>query len=642
MRFRRNAGLAALATAAIAVATLAAGPSGASRSQTVSLSSSTEIDNGQRVVVSWAGFSRSTPEHRGAVLISQCAESPRSIAHDCSSGLLGRSDADGAGTTFLTLATGTLTSIDGTPFTCSAAQACSVLAYEDPNAPLDGPGATKSAKAPVAFARSADDCPLNVARLQGTGAESASKALGAWSTRLCQAPSSIDLAYSQTDSSDGKAAFIGAGGAPRPDYAATSIPFSPEERAQLQKRGLGYRYSPVAISGTVLAFRAFDRSTGQPITKLTLTPSQIAHIFNGSRYSMPVAASDQESQDILDQNPGVSFFGNLLPLGRLDAASSTWDLTSFLLANAPSAWQETPPWVAGRTGHDGHSPLQADYARPTEYLPDGLQQQGVSGLLLNGAAAVGQTLSGRGSFGDSPTTVMIGYMDASTAAFYGLPTVCIQMDPSWRTDGHQCVSADKDSFAAGAAAATPYTDGTYLPSLTPSDPAAWPMTTVSYLITPTGLKDPQRASWLRSLLTYSASDGQRPGTLPEAYAPITQAMVLSVAQAADVIDKDVPFPAAAVPISAASSGGPPIQPLSMGAGMGGLSSGGSSAAAPSAKGEQGLGRIKPVHYAPAGAVLSAHSSPWLLLGLAAFVLAGLLLAPWGRRGARAAEAEEER
>ena len=617
---------AVLACALAAPLSLLAVPSGAGSSASLSLSASTNLGSGQRVTATWAGFPPSTNHRRQAVLLSECIANPTSVAHDCTPGILGRSDATGAGTSFVTISTGAITAGDGSQFTCGSGTDCSVVAYVDTTSPLSGAGAQISATTSIGFAPSASDCPLNTARVQGVGAEGVFRAMNAWSTRLCQAPSSLDVGYSLSDSADGKKAFIDQTVIPRPDFTATSIPFSTEERAALQKEGQGYRYSPVSLSGTVLAFRAFDRLTGQPLTHLTLTPSQIAHIFNGTRYAMPVAGSDPESQDILDLNPGTAFYGNLLPLGRLDASASTVDLTRFLLANASAAWQETPPWVAGRVGRDGTSPLQQDYTHPTDYLPDGLQQQGVSGLLLDGADALGIALSGNGSFGASPTTVMLSYMDASTAQYYGLPTVCIQMDPSWRSSGRPCVSATPDAFRAGIAAATPYTDGTYVTNVAPSDPAAWPMTSVGYLVTPTGLKDTARAASLRSMLTYAASDGQGASVLPPSYAPITPAMTLAVAQAADVIDKAVPFPAEPTVISATPASTPTFTPSS--SFNPSLSQPLAASSLPASTSQaHDVPKASPIHYAAAGATLSSHHSPWLLLALALFVGAGLLLAP---------------
>ena len=161
----------------------------------------------------------------------------------------------------------------------------------------------------------------------------------------------------------------------------------------------------------------------------------------------------------------MDFWPNLIAFGRLDTAAGTLEATSFFLAAAPTAWKEIPSYVADRPSRSGGPSEVVDYSTPTQNMPDGLEGPGASNQLVNGPDILATTLDGQGQgVGNDPATLNIGYLDSSTAAFYGLPTVCIQMDPSWRTTHTPCVNATPDSIAAALAVAKRNADGTVTPA----------------------------------------------------------------------------------------------------------------------------------------------------------------------------------
>src|SRR5262249_13702464 len=155
-----------------------------------------------------------------------------------------------------------------------------------------------------------------------------------------------------------------------------------------------------------------------------------------------------------------------------------------------------------------------DYQTPTLRMPDGLQGPGAAGQLINGPDNLGLLLAGKGSLGDPPDLNLMGYLDSSTARFYGLPTVCLQLDPNWRTTHTPCVDATPENIAKGLAAATRNGDGTVTPDYTPTDRGAYPIVDVSYLVADQAQQSAAKAATLKSLVSYSVADGQQAAVLP--------------------------------------------------------------------------------------------------------------------------------
>ena len=283
-----------------------------------------------------------------------------------------------------------------------------------------------------------------------------------------------------------------------------------------------------------------------------------------------------------------------------------------MLAEAPAAWKDVPAWVAGRPSASGGPSETVDYQTPTDRMPDGLQGPGAVGQLINGPDNLALLLAGDGSLGDPPDINLMGYLDASTAAFYGLPTVCLQLDPSWRTTHTPCVAATPANIAKGLAAATRNADGTVTPDLTPADPSAYPIVDVSYLMGDVNQASAAKATTLKSLLTYAAGDGQKAAVLPPGYAPLPPDLVKETTTAAAAVTGTDPSPAS--PTDTPTGGLGPGDGL-FGAGL----SGGLGGAVPlanvgvaGATGAKRLAKVEAVaslHYPKAGGRLSGRVRP---------------------------------
>jgi ABC-type phosphate transport system substrate-binding protein len=534
--------------------------------------------DGQYLNVTWSGFPASNPEepeNPAVVLLSQCRTGAQRPDTDCGKSQIGITGSDGTGHDRMPVHSGQVASRDNsTSFVCDSDTPCTVAVYVDPTKPIGGPDSA-SAAVSIAFALPPSGCPHNDAGIAGVGAEGPNRAILAWESAVCRPPTSIDLQFTRTESSDGRAAFVAGpdGVGIPPDFAATSLPLTAAEVATLKEAKRDVAYAPLTASGLAIVFNGKDRVTGQKLSSLTLTPAMVAHILNGRRTDLPTATgNDAESDELLELNPNVNFKPNLQAFGRLDHAAGTWDLTSWLLANASAAWQDTPPWVATRPAANGTDKETVDYAAPTERMPDGLQGPGVNNQLVNGADNLAVVLAGHGQVGNDPETTSIGYLDSSTAAFYGLPTVCLQLDPDWRTSHRPCVQPTSDALGKALGEATRNGDGTVAPAFRPADPSAYPMLDVAYLLAPQGWSDKARAATLTAMLKYAANDGQGEA-LPVGYAPLPSDLRAHTAAVADSVYAAAPLapsgPAAASD-AVASAAADVVSPATDAVGLGSI------------------------------------------------------------------------
>jgi hypothetical protein len=105
-------------------------------------------------------------------------------------------------------------------------------------------------------------------------------------------------------------------------------------------------------------------------------------------------------------------------------------------------------------------------------------------------------------------------MSSPAAAFGALATVTI-VNP----DGSR-VSATPESFLAGVSAATKNADGSYTIDTTPSDSAAYPLTTITELAIPKLVVGDGRLDTFSKFVVWAITDGQDSSMLPLGYAPL--------------------------------------------------------------------------------------------------------------------------
>lgn len=478
-------------TLAGAVATAPASPSPAPSTAAGQLSAVPQSDlaDGQFVKLSFTGFAPSI-----GIAFRQCIPSPKAVATDCTtqSNVTGVTDATGAGGVYLPVHVGALpAAAGGTPpatITCDATHPCVIAAMPSLT------DLTTAVFATTTFARSKDDCPTPPAdEVLGSGSASAFRAIYAWQYSACTPPNNLSVGYTLGNSPDGLDNMLNKG---LTDYAVTGpynalpAPITPPTAT------VTFKLAPLTASAVVLAYRMYDNS-GPQITALTLTPDLIAQIFLGK---IPNWAADA---DIKALNPGVLFPTRIVPYARAEHSAETLVFTSWLAANAPTTWTAgatdtfpiPPTQVQGATGSDA---LGFDVANPlTDWL-------------------------GQGN---------IGFMDSSTAAFYGLPTVTIK-----RADG-TLMAATPAAITQAIADATAKPDGQLALNYADPNPLAYQMAIPSYMAAPTNTIAPARGAVLAAFLRYAV---QNQGNLPPGYAPLPPALVQQSLKVAGAIPAAAP------------------------------------------------------------------------------------------------------
>jgi hypothetical protein len=462
----------------------------------MTLTPSTGLVDGQSVKVNLTGF-----QPDSGVVFRQCIPTPVNVTTDCTSTnttFSAVTDSTGASELYLPVYSraSTLPPRSGYvsfPLTCDESHPCVIAAVTS----LDLNGAVF---APVTFAPETDNCPDPGARaVFGSGSATAYRALYAWQSTTCVAPYNLPTVYAVSNGPDGVSTFgqgqsqanFGVAG-PLPPYTLPST-------------GPSYKEAPITASAVVLAYDMYDLR-GPQITSLTLTPHEISQIFLGTLNNF---ATDPGINSL---NPGIDFPGFVQAYVRGDHSSETYVFTSWLAATlGSSSWPVGP-----RTVFPAQSGVQA----------------------LSGSRALGAAV-------DDPQTARngqgrMGFMDSSTAAYYGLPTVNIRM-PSGAI-----VGATPTAIANGIALATQNSDGIYTPDYTPSDPTAWPMSVVTNMLVPTNQINAANGQVLAGFLKYAVNQGQ--SNLPVGYVPLPAAMVSQSMSAAGLI------PQTATSSTAADSG----------------------------------------------------------------------------------------
>ncbi len=115
------------------------------------------------------------------------------------------------------------------------------------------------------------------------------------------------------------------------DFAASEIPFLPEELAQLRSKHKHFQYLPDVAGGTALMYNLKDAS-GHQVNNLRLSAPTIAKIFTGqiTSWNDPAIKAD---------NPGLHLPSqHLTPVIRSDGSGTSAKLADYLAHEAPSIW----------------------------------------------------------------------------------------------------------------------------------------------------------------------------------------------------------------------------------------------------------------------------------------------------------------
>ncbi|HXA41281.1 MAG TPA: neocarzinostatin apoprotein domain-containing protein [Candidatus Solibacter sp.] len=488
----------------------------------IAASPNSQLVDGQYVKISLTGFIPGA-----AMNFRQCIAVPSNVSTDCTPlnpQITAYAASDGGGSTYVPVYTGDdpklltpaalaanqTSCVNNSCIPCDINHSCTIQARYQTRSGV------ATTLAPISFAATASFCPpIGPSSILGTGSADAVRAMYTWTTLVCGPPRNLGVQFAGYSSSRAYSDFFAA----ETDFGVSGIRPSTPTNA-----GFDYKLAPLTASAVVLAYRMY--SGGTQITNLTLTPKIVADIYSGR-----VGSGFNADRDITSINPGVYFPQRMQYFARGDQSSENYELESWLTAAAPAEW------ISG-AGSKG----------PQESFPliNGVSI-GKTGESAEGLAVVDPTtdFSGQGN---------LGIMYASTAAFYGLPVAQIMLPSGAK------VAATSDAILQAIAAAKANPDGTLTPQyVDPVHPGAYPMPTVTYMISPTNRISPDRGLVLQSFLRYAVQDGQ--GVLPTGYAPLPSNLVAQSLHVADQVPVTPP-PGLPAPIGSATT---PFAPFGAGA-----------------------------------------------------------------------------
>jgi phosphate transport system substrate-binding protein len=319
--------------------------------------------------------------------------------------------------------------------------------------------------------------------LVGAGSTWVQIALDQWRSDIAQ--QGFNINYQGVGSSSGRAFFIGG----QVDFAASEIPFQPDEVAVLRGNGTSYQYLPDVAGGTSFMYNLHD-AAGNRITNLKLSANTIAKIFTGGITNWNDPAITADNGVALPSQP-------VLPVYRSDGSGTSAQLSFYLAHEAPAVWN------AFLQAHGG-------YTTPTSEWPplaNGVAARGSDGV----ANYVADDNIGRGS---------ITYVEYGYAAQRNFPVASV------RNASGNYTQPTSANVATALAHATLNSDETQnLGAVyTAPEPTAYPVSSYSYMITRTSGFDPQKGFVLGTWLIYIACAGQQEAPLL-GYSPLPPNLV---------------------------------------------------------------------------------------------------------------------
>lgn len=465
---RHLRGVALLVVFALAWLLLQSLVAGAQSEQVVTADPTSGLIDGQYVKVEWANYPAD-----GLVYLRQCTRDPKSV-EDCSEFLSnGITRADGTGVNYFRVRADVFVE-EG--FTCDYQDPCSIGVFTDDQ------DVASASFTQITFAFPPTSCPGGDSTFAaGSGASSINRAMLKWLAEVCLEPHSLSLSYAFKNSNEGRLDFIRG----ITDYGMTAAPATEEDIAEAESVHKGFTYVPLSVSGLAFAYNVTDRKTGERITDLKLNPDLLAELFTGQ-------IANWNDPRIKALNPDHSLPSIVRAIGRADNSASTLLVTSWFDAVAKGSYEAGGPAYRG----------------PTDLYPSAGDIE-----LRTGADAVARELASPSQDSDLSQFGFIGWVDTSYAHLYGLPMVQVS------NAAGEFVEPNPASLSAALSAAGPAETEPFLqPDFESSDPAVYPLLTVTNAFVPTGKIEPDRAKVVRSFLRYAATDGQ--AVLPEGYIPL--------------------------------------------------------------------------------------------------------------------------
>jgi phosphate transport system substrate-binding protein len=320
----------------------------------------------------------------------------------------------------------------------------------------------------------------------GAGSTWVFNALDQWRADI--AAQGYTITYNRVGSSAGRTFYI----INQVDFAATEIPFQPDEVAQLQAAHKSYQYVPDVAGGTSLMYN-LHKPSGERITNLRLDSVTAAKIFTG-------AITSWQDPAIQALNPGLQAKETYVtPVLRSDGSGTSAQFSLYLAAQAAG------PWNAFVSSHGCPAPCSQ-----WPPFPGSVQQNGSDSV----ATFVANDALGSGA---------IGYVEASYAIGRNFPVAGLKnASGNFAQPSAINVAIALTHNKLHADLTQDLTDVYSAP-----EPTAYPMSSYSYMVTPTANFDPAKGNVLGTWLIYIACAGQREAA-PLGYSPLPPNLVAAV------------------------------------------------------------------------------------------------------------------
>ena len=264
------------------------------------------------------------------------------------------------------------------------------------------------------------------------------------------------------------------------DFAGSDVTMKPLEQTPAEAKVGPVLHIPWAAGAIAVEFNVSG------VTSLQLTPETIAGIFAGKIAKWNAPAIKATNSGVTLPSEGIQV------IHRSDGSGTTAAFTSYLTAAAGSVWTfgaaKDVPW------------------------PTGQGAKGSDGV----TAAVKQTEGA------------IGYAELSFDKANSLGTVKV------KNAGGSFVEPSATSVAAALAEATIPADLKVKINYTPTNPAAYAITTDTFVIVPQKPADPVKAKLLKSFILYALDAGQQ-SAVSLYYAPLPSSLASPAKTAAESI-----------------------------------------------------------------------------------------------------------
>ncbi len=332
------------------------------------------------------------------------------------------------------------------------------------------------------------------------------------------------------------------------DFAVSEIPFLPDEVAKLRASGRSWQYFPIVAGGTALMYNLKD-SAGRQVRDLRLSASTMAGIFTGRITNWADPAITADYGHALPSR-------TIIPVVRSDGSGTSAQFSAYIARMASGDWSKFAA------------------------------QQGIAATSTSNYPQFGNAVASKGSdgvanfvAGGSTGLGAIGYVETGYAVQRGFPVAAVK-----NASGHYTLPSSTNVATALTKATlngdrTQNLEGVYFNSAA----NAYPVSSYSYMITPTAGLSADKGNVIGKFMLYFACAGQQKASVL-GYSPLPPNLVKVVFDSVRALPGAPPVPAL-TPANCAN----PTLTGSLGAGANSVPAGSSAAASGSGSGAGAAG-----------------------------------------------------